>query len=58
MKVFLDTCALFKLYHERTEAKEIENIFIQNKVTGLYLSEISKIEFASTNKNCLNIAYD
>ena len=48
MKVFLDTCALFKLYHKETGAKEIENIFIQNNITGLYLSEISKIEFAST----------
>lgn len=48
MKVFLDTSALFKLYHTETGVEEIESIFIQNNVTGLFLSEISKIEFTST----------
>jgi len=48
MKVYLDTCALFKLYHNEQGADEIENIFIQNKVSGLFLSEITKIEFVST----------
>jgi predicted nucleic acid-binding protein len=48
MKVYLDTCALFKLYHNETGTEEIENIFIQNKISGIFLSEISKIEFAST----------
>lgn len=48
MKVFLDTCALFKLYHNEVGADEIENIFVKNKVSGLFLSEITKIEFAST----------
>jgi len=47
MKIYLDTSALFKLYHNETGAEEIENIFIHNKISGLFLSEISKIEFAS-----------
>ncbi len=48
MKVFLDTCALFKLYHNESGAGEIEKIFIRNKISDIFLSEISKIEFAST----------
>jgi predicted nucleic acid-binding protein len=48
MKIFLDTCAIFKLYINEIGSDEIENIFVQNKISGLFLSEISKIEFAST----------
>ncbi|MBI4648309.1 MAG: type II toxin-antitoxin system VapC family toxin [Bacteroidia bacterium] len=48
MKIFLDTCALFKLYHSEDGSEEIENIFIKNKVSALFLSEITKIEFTST----------
>lgn len=47
MKVFLDTCALFKLYHNEAGKEEIEIIFTQNKVNAIFLSEITKIEFAS-----------
>jgi len=48
MKLFLDTSSLFKLYHQETGTVELENIFIQEKVTQIFLSEITKIEFAST----------
>lgn len=48
MKVYLDTCAVFKLYHNESGAEEIENDFIRNKIQDIFLSEISKIEFAYT----------
>lgn len=48
MKLFLDTSSLFKLYHQETGTAELENIFSQTKITQVFLSEITKIEFAST----------
>lgn len=48
MKVFLDTSSLFKLYHQEADSNIIESIFTDYKVTDVFLSEISKIEFAST----------
>ncbi len=48
MKIFLDTSALFKLYHQETGTEELESIFLKSKVTHIYLSEISKVEFTST----------
>ena len=48
MKIFLDTSALFKLYHRENGTELIENIFNQNKITQVFISEISKLEFAST----------
>lgn len=48
MNIFIDTCALFKLYHNEPDAAEIESIFSQHNISGLFLSEITKIEFAST----------
>lgn len=48
MKIYLDTSSLFKLYHEEDGTKEIELLFSQVKITHIYLSEITKIEFSST----------
>jgi predicted nucleic acid-binding protein len=48
MKIFLDTSSLFKLYHEEEGTEELENVFSQEKVTGIFLSEIAKVEFTST----------
>ncbi len=48
MKIFIDTSSLFKLYHREADTEIIENIFSRLKVTNIYLSEITKIEFAST----------
>lgn len=48
MNIFLDTSSLFKLYHEEPGTETIDNIFIDNKIIGIFLSEIAKVEFAST----------
>ena len=48
MKIFLDTSSLFKLYHKETDTELIENVFIENNLTSIFLSELAKIEFAST----------
>lgn len=48
MRIFLDTSALFKLYHREIDTDKIENLFSNNVITTTYLSEITKIEFAST----------
>lgn len=48
MKVFLDTSSLFKLYHTETNSDTIESVFTNYQVTNVFLSELSKIEFAST----------
>lgn len=48
MKLFLDTSSLFKLYYAEAGTEIIEDIFINNKVTTVFLSELTKIEFAST----------
>jgi len=48
MKIFIDTSSLFKLYHREADTEIIEQIFSQLLVTEVYLSEISKVEFASS----------
>ena len=48
MKVFLDTSSLFKLYHKEAGTTDLENMFSTLKITEVFLSEISKIEFVST----------
>lgn len=48
MKLFLDTSSLFKLYHQEAGTTKLESIFMQEKITQIFLSEITKIEFAST----------
>lgn len=48
MKIFLDTSSLFKLYHREADTAIIEKIFSIANITSVYLSEITKIEFASS----------
>lgn len=48
MRIFLATSAIFKLYHQETGTEELESVFLNSKITQIYLSEISKVEFAST----------
>jgi len=48
MKIFLDTSSLFKLYHKEEHSNKIEEIFSKVKITNVYLSEITKVEFASS----------
>lgn len=48
MKIFLDTSSLFKLYHSEAGTAELERIFSTVKITNIFLSEISKIEFTAT----------
>ena len=48
MKIFLDTSSLFKLYHQEEGTEELEAIFTKVKITHIFLSEISKVEFTST----------
>ena len=48
MKIFLDTSSLFKLYHQEAGTEELEIMFSKVKITHIYLSEITKVEFTST----------
>ncbi len=48
MKLFLDTSAAFKLYHQEIDSESVENLFSDFRVTEVFLSEITKLEFAST----------
>lgn len=44
MKIFLDTSSLFKLYHREADTAELERNLSATKITGIYLSEITKVE--------------
>lgn len=48
MKIFLDTSSLFKLYHQEADSAQVERIFTSQVVTEVLLSELTKVEFAST----------
>lgn len=48
MRLFLDTSSLFMLYHEEEGSLAVERLFTDHKVTAVFLSELTKIEFAST----------
>ncbi len=48
MRVFLDTSSLFKLYHSEDDTEELQLLFSTGKITSIFLSEISKVEFTST----------
>ncbi len=47
MKLYLDTSSLFKLYHLEPGTEEIDNFLTQNEVSGIFLSEITNVEFIS-----------
>lgn len=47
MKIFLDTSSLIKLYHSEIGTQELDNVFEENKIDEIFLSEIAKVEFNS-----------
>ncbi|NIJ55148.1 type II toxin-antitoxin system VapC family toxin [Dyadobacter arcticus] len=47
MNLFLDTSSLIKLYHEEQGTEELDFLFQNYSISKIYLSEISKVEFAS-----------
>lgn len=47
MKIFLDTSSLFKLYHMEDGTVELQKLFSTASISAIFLSEISKVEFAS-----------
>ncbi|MEO7045757.1 MAG: type II toxin-antitoxin system VapC family toxin [Ferruginibacter sp.] len=47
MKIYLDTSSLFKLYKSEPGSEEVEDILSGNELTGISLSEITKLEFIS-----------
>ena len=47
IKIFLDTSSLFKLYHHEIGTGELENVLLKFRITHIYLSEITKVEFTS-----------
>src|SRR5674476_453793 len=47
MKLYLDTSSLFKLYHSEPGSEEMDSVFADNEITGIFLSEITNVEFIS-----------
>jgi predicted nucleic acid-binding protein len=47
MKIFLDTSSLFKLYHKESGTQEIMDFFNENIIEGIFLAELTEIEFSS-----------
>jgi predicted nucleic acid-binding protein len=47
MKIFLDTSSLFKLYHKESGTQELMNFFKENIIEGIFLAELTEIEFSS-----------
>ena len=47
MNVFVDTSSLLKLYYKEENTTELESFFSKAQIRTVYLSEITKIEFAS-----------
>ena len=47
MKIFLDTSSLIKLYFREEGTSKLDQIFIDNIVTEIFISEITKTEFFS-----------
>lgn len=45
MKIYLDTSSLFKLYKRETGSEEMEAVISNSNVAGIFLSEITKLEF-------------
>ncbi len=46
MNIFLDTSSLFKLYHREFDTPDLEHKLSSITITSIFLSEITKIEFA------------
>jgi len=39
MKIYLDTSSLFKLYQKEPDSVPIEEIFSNNRITDIFISE-------------------
>lgn len=50
MKIFLDTSTVVKLYYQEKGSQEIDDFLNANVIDAIFLSEISKIEFAAVWK--------
>ena len=47
MKIFLDTSSLIKLYHHEIGTDILDEIFEENVIEEIFLSDIAKVEFTS-----------
>ncbi|HEY5464275.1 MAG TPA: type II toxin-antitoxin system VapC family toxin [Hanamia sp.] len=47
MKIYLDTSSLFKLYQKEPDSENLGDIFYNTSITGVFISEIAKVEFVS-----------
>jgi len=47
MRLFLDTSSLIKLYHEEKDSEFFKNIIVQNAISSIFLSELTRVEFLS-----------
>ena len=47
MRLFLDTSSLIKLYHEEKDSESFKNIIVQNSISSIFLSELTRVEFLS-----------
>ena len=48
MNLFLDTSSLYKLYQQEVGSEILDNIFVTHPVETVFLSDLAKVEFAST----------
>ena len=47
MHLFLDTSSLIKLYHEEKDSDSFKSIIVQNSISSIFLSELTRVEFLS-----------
>lgn len=47
MKIYLDTSSLFKLYQKEADSVTFDELFINSRISDIFISEIAKIEFVS-----------
>jgi len=47
MKIYLDTSSLIKLYHYEEGTDLLDQLFKENTITGIFLSELAKVEYDS-----------
>lgn len=47
MRLFLDTSSLIKFYHEEDDSESFKNIIVQNAISSIFLSELTRVEFLS-----------
>lgn len=47
MRLFLDTSSLIKLYHEEKDSESLKNVIVQNSISSIFLSELTRVEFLS-----------